>query len=327
MTHRSLGRTSDISEAVIVPEGLANDGVRRKNLARREEEWRARPEPLLWPDGRPVSVLLSKWSDLSNGGTYEVISEHEYDDHVLTLRIRRKRGEMRMGGRRVWSGSDAPGKLFMTGPKQSRWTAVVHGRYDNLRVFLPQTLLSECYENAFGKQANQPIVLFDSSSVEDDALWQMMNVCNLAGAHDEAVALSLIDSLGIAIASRVLALHYRIPTQGGSGTVAMAGSSFRKMVEYIDSHLAMRISLSNLSEITGLNRFRLTEEFKTATGFAPYAYILRRRIHRAKELLAGTGASLAGVALEVGFGSQAHFTDSFRKIVGTTPGEWRKART
>lgn len=325
-----LSKCSDVevgdqATEIALGEG-AGDIARSGSFVRREEVWRTRPGPTPVADGRQASVLLSRWSDLVTDETSELTSDEVYDDHVVTLRLRTIRGEMRIGDRCVWSGSDAPGKLLMTGPKQSRWTAVVHGRYDNLRVFLPQQLLAECYENVFGKPPTQSIVCFESVSGEDDALWQMMNACKLADAHSDAVALSFVDALGMAMASRLVSMHYRTPARGASKPPVMAKSSLRNVVDYIESHLAAPIHLADLSEIAGLSRFRLSREFHSVTGLAPYAYILRRRIERAKELLAAKEVSLVGVALEVGFGSQAHFTDSFRKVVGVTPGEWRKAR-
>ena len=65
-------------------------------------------------------------------------------------------------------------------------------------------------------------------------------------------------------------------------------------------------------------------QFKAATGMRPHEYLLRQRIERAKELLAGSQPPLAEIALEVGFKAQAHFTTVFARIVGETPNAWRR---
>jgi AraC-like DNA-binding protein len=65
-------------------------------------------------------------------------------------------------------------------------------------------------------------------------------------------------------------------------------------------------------------------QFKAATGIRPHEYLLRRRIERAKELLAGSHTPLVEIALEVGFKTQAHFTTVFARIVGETPNAWRR---
>jgi AraC-like DNA-binding protein len=51
--------------------------------------------------------------------------------------------------------------------------------------------------------------------------------------------------------------------------------------------------------------------------------VLQRRIKRAKELLAARHMSLAEIGYALGFPSQAHFTTTFRKLAGTTPGAYR----
>jgi AraC-like DNA-binding protein len=56
----------------------------------------------------------------------------------------------------------------------------------------------------------------------------------------------------------------------------------------------------------------------------PHQFMTSRRVERAKELLLRTDHSLAEIALEVGFSSQAHFTDQFRRATGSTPHRYRK---
>ena len=60
-------------------------------------------------------------------------------------------------------------------------------------------------------------------------------------------------------------------------------------------------------------------------GVAPHYFMTRRRIERAKELLLHSDQPLAEIALAVGFSSQAHFTDQFRKMTGSTPLRFRTA--
>lgn len=51
---------------------------------------------------------------------------------------------------------------------------------------------------------------------------------------------------------------------------------------------------------------------------------MKARVERAKDLLKEGNTPLAAVAIRVGFADQAHLTRVFRKIVGTTPGAWRR---
>ena len=55
----------------------------------------------------------------------------------------------------------------------------------------------------------------------------------------------------------------------------------------------------------------------------PYAYLESVRISHAQKLIE-TGKSLVETAMEVGFSSQSHMTNSFKKIIGVTPGQYAK---
>lgn len=50
-----------------------------------------------------------------------------------------------------------------------------------------------------------------------------------------------------------------------------------------------------------------------------------RRCELAKELLRSSPLSLAEIALACGFADQSHFTRAFARLVGMTPGAWRRA--
>jgi AraC family transcriptional regulator len=63
--------------------------------------------------------------------------------------------------------------------------------------------------------------------------------------------------------------------------------------------------------------------FADTTGSSPHRYLTLRRVEVAKRLIALGRCSLAEIALDAGFGSQANFTRVFRKITGITPGQYR----
>jgi AraC-like DNA-binding protein len=53
-------------------------------------------------------------------------------------------------------------------------------------------------------------------------------------------------------------------------------------------------------------------------------YVLSLRIQEAQRLLATTGETLSGIAAQVGFYDQSHFTKRFRKVTGLTPAQYRQ---
>jgi AraC family transcriptional regulator len=66
-------------------------------------------------------------------------------------------------------------------------------------------------------------------------------------------------------------------------------------------------------------------QFKRATGLPPHQYVLDRRVERAKQFLqTGSDISLAEVAAEAGFSDQSQFSHHFKRLIGVTPGQFRK---
>jgi AraC-like DNA-binding protein len=65
-------------------------------------------------------------------------------------------------------------------------------------------------------------------------------------------------------------------------------------------------------------------QFRLATGVSPHAYIIKRKVERATQLLLDEAFSIVDIALLLDFSSQAHFTQVFKKIIGNTPHRWRQ---
>jgi methylphosphotriester-DNA--protein-cysteine methyltransferase len=64
--------------------------------------------------------------------------------------------------------------------------------------------------------------------------------------------------------------------------------------------------------------------FKQTTGAPPHVWLSMKRIGRAKQLMNETNLGLAEIALACGFVDQSHFTRTFVKSVGCSPGKWRR---
>lgn len=92
-----------------------------------------------------------------------------------------------------------------------------------------------------------------------------------------------------------------------------------KLICFIEMHLDRTITLNELAELSELSRFHLTRRFKAETGETPMQFHLRKRIEKAKELLAG-GLTAVHVAKKLGFSDGAHFSRQFKKVTGKTPG-------
>lgn len=92
---------------------------------------------------------------------------------------------------------------------------------------------------------------------------------------------------------------------------------------YIKSNLSRSIRVSELSHLAGYSQFHLIRIMRLQTGFSPHQYILKHRIEEARSLIIKSDQPLADIAAEVGFHNQAHFTTTFRRLTGLTPGGFR----
>ncbi len=110
------------------------------------------------------------------------------------------------------------------------------------------------------------------------------------------------------------------PPQARGGLSPGAG---RRVREHVDAHLSENIDLAGLAAIAGLSVYHFARAFKQSTGVTPHHYLVKRRIERAKEMLACTKEPLAEIALATGFSDQSHLARHFRQILGTTPSQYR----
>lgn len=94
-----------------------------------------------------------------------------------------------------------------------------------------------------------------------------------------------------------------------------------KSVDYIEDNLAESLSLADIAEASGYSRFHFLRVFKLRTGQTPHAYLMRRRVERAQQLLR-RGDPIADAAYGAGFTDQAHLSRRFKQLVGVTPGEF-----
>lgn len=101
-------------------------------------------------------------------------------------------------------------------------------------------------------------------------------------------------------------------------------TAIQNALDFIHQNLRSSLTIAELAETTGLHPSWFRQLFKQVTGMTVRQYIIRRRLERARDLLANTDIALLKLADETGFCSQSHFSDCFKKTYGTTPSQYRK---
>lgn len=90
---------------------------------------------------------------------------------------------------------------------------------------------------------------------------------------------------------------------------------------FIHSALDRVVTLDELADASGRDRWSLSRDFRALYGTSPYRYMTLRRLDLVRAMLLA-GSSMADAALAAGFFDQSHMTRQFTQAYGVTPGRW-----
>ena len=97
----------------------------------------------------------------------------------------------------------------------------------------------------------------------------------------------------------------------------------KRMLDFIHMHYAEPIQLGDIAAAANVGERECLRAFKKTLGVTPTAYLLRYRASMSAQLLLDTDKSIAEICFEVGFNSQSHYGQMFRRFFHMTPREYR----
>jgi AraC family transcriptional regulator len=106
----------------------------------------------------------------------------------------------------------------------------------------------------------------------------------------------------------------------------LSKSQVIRISDYVEAHIGSDLRVPQLAALVDLSPQHFSRLFKVSLGMTPHRYVMRRRIEAAERMLR-TDATLAEIAYALGFSSQTHFTQVFRRFVGTTPSQVRSSQS
>jgi len=198
----------------------------------------------------------------------------------------------------------------------------LEGDIEILQVFLPPHSLAELSAEIIG-WPTQPLIdgwVFDPR-LEDltlRACRASMSPHPAAYAAGEALAVELAEHLVRFYAASGPLLTDTLH-QGG-----ISPHRLRHLIDYMEAHLGAELSVRALANEVHLSPYHFLRAFHATTGLTPHQWLMRRRIARAKHLLANSDLPLSTIAADVGYASQSALTAAFSKIVGVSPARWRE---
>jgi AraC-like DNA-binding protein len=209
--------------------------------------------------------------------------------------------------------------MFLAPAGMSVWGYSADARYvrDVTLVFDRRTI-----EERLGESFRQDTMATPIPRFSDDALSSLLGF--LVNAIDDADPSTTLygDGLTTAVIARLFAPKQSAPRVRAK----LAAWQLRRVIEYLDAHLARPVALEELAKLTGVSQRHFARAFKASTGTAPYRWHLERRIALAQAMLVDSDQSLEEVAAATGFNDASHLGRVFRRLVGVTAGSWRRAR-
>ena len=97
----------------------------------------------------------------------------------------------------------------------------------------------------------------------------------------------------------------------------------RRALEFLDRQGEKRVLLTELAGVVGLSPFHLQRSFRRLVGLSPREYLVARRADRLRSELRGPG-TVSRALYEAGFGSSSRVYEGAPRLLGMTPGAYRK---
>jgi AraC family transcriptional regulator len=284
----------------------------------------------------PTSILLKSSNDLGWSTLFAELhsySEREGPGPVaahakISITVRGSDEGLvtcKVGGR-WWSARPTTGSI---------WLKPIGGRYDEAHIRSPkvQVIHLSIPNGVFARlmdDYNLPPVPARSIRYSCAAQDEVINQIGLSVLSEmmspTAAGRMLVETSSLLLAARLAHSHsetglIRSPIGSVHG---LDGGRLRRVLGYIEEHLAEDITVADLANVACLSIFHFTRAFAATTGVPPHRYVSRRRLETAKAMIATGRASLSEIALECRFSSQSSFTRAFQRAMGMTPAEYRR---
>jgi AraC family transcriptional regulator len=246
-----------------------------------------------------------------------------FRDLALGVHLSGRHMIRRQIGNSVVEGWSDPGTINLTPPGvEGTWEASASSRA--AVVVIRPEFISRAIEEHWGADSSK--VEIEKQFLIRDPIIEAITV-NLAR---EAAGGSPAERLYAESGCEFLAHHliYRYSNLSPTPPRSMGGLSSRRLklvLEYIEYTLGQPIKLRELAALAGISARHFERAFRQSTGSSPHAYVMNRRLHRARDLLINQPElPIDQIALRFGFSSSSHFSSAFRRQNGLTPTAFRK---
>lgn len=229
---------------------------------------------------------------------------------------------------RLWSHESAemtPAQdLIREGPIPGMWTIDHGGGGDETRMvcgfiesaeFLHAPVFRSLPPLIVDRTGDSEVGAVITSTVRD-----IVRLAELAAPGSELMLGRLMELLFVEVVRRYA---MRLPTNAKGLFAALNDPLIGRAIDLVQRQPARRWTVEDLAREAGSSRTVLAERFNTVLGQAPIEYVTGWRMQIASDRIRNSQTSLATIAADVGYESEAAFNRAFKRVTGTTPGRWR----
>ncbi len=102
-------------------------------------------------------------------------------------------------------------------------------------------------------------------------------------------------------------------------------SDAERGIRYINANFREAITVDAAAEAAGMSKSYFMKVFRDLNGVTPWEYVLLKRVAYSTQLLKNTQTSVLDVAMQSGFNTKSSFNRAFRRVMKTSPAEYRAA--
>ncbi len=234
---------------------------------------------------------------------------HMHDEHCVVLMLRGKEKTTCRGK----SHDALPGNILLINAEDVHSSQSFETEYVVIKI--KQNVLNRISCDVFGRESQTPH--FSEFVCHDKFVFRLfLNLyrklmVNVSLLEQESEFISTIEKL----------LTQQKKNYSTHQPIGKEPRYVKSVRDYLKSHYAENVSLSQLASVADLSRFYLLRVFCNRMGVAPHEYQTQVRITHARKLLR-KGYSILDAALETGFFDQSHFSRNFKRISGRSPGQY-----